>query len=290
MINSLDVRKFIETDKYQSYIKELSENYQVKMTKEELSSQGFNILAGALNNANLDLAAIEKKLDSDKDFIFTFIQVTSQNFAAKCEKEGTTFLGESLTCLIYHALVTIFLDQSEKALAEHYKARKFKVHTRLAKEIFAEYQEAKQICGQGRQGDACPKQPETQDFQVATTAKGSNTAYLEYRDEQSEKFWQIDIDGNSHTVTFGRIGTKGQSKTKTFALPARKNAKKMPPNLSNPKKPKAMPRRAKRRIPKPLPKACCNNALPCQTDMTAWLPKQRFGATPSPSCWMLTNC
>ena len=41
--------------------------------------------------------------------------------------------------------------------------------------------------------------------------------YLEYRDEQSEKFWQIDIDGNSHTVTFGRIGTKGQSKTKSFA-------------------------------------------------------------------------
>ena len=140
MINSLDVRKFIETDKYQSYIKELSENYQVKMTKEELSSQGCNILAGALNDANLDLAAIEKKLDSDKDFIFTFIQVTSRNFAAKCEKEGTAFLGESLTCLIYHALVTIFLDQSEKALAAHYKTRKFKGHARLAKESFMEYQ------------------------------------------------------------------------------------------------------------------------------------------------------
>ena len=41
--------------------------------------------------------------------------------------------------------------------------------------------------------------------------------YLEYRDEQSEKFWQINIEGCSHTVTFGRIGTKGQSKTKTFA-------------------------------------------------------------------------
>ena len=217
MINSLDVKKFIDTEKYQSYIKELSENYQVKMTEEELSSQGCNILAGALNDANLDLATIEKKLDSDKDFIFTFIQVTSQNFAAKCEKEGTTFLGESLTCLIYHALVTIFLDQSEKALAAHYKARKFKGHTRLAKESFAEYQEAKQICGQEQQGDACPKQPETQDFQVTSTAKGSNTAYLEYRDEQSEKFWQIDIEGCSYTVTFGRIGTKGQSKTKIFA-------------------------------------------------------------------------
>ena len=42
-------------------------------------------------------------------------------------------------------------------------------------------------------------------------------AYLEYRDEQSEKFWQINIEGCNHTVTFGRIGTKGQSKTKSFA-------------------------------------------------------------------------
>ena len=39
MINSLDVRKFIETDKYQSHIKELSENYQVKMTKNDWAAQ-----------------------------------------------------------------------------------------------------------------------------------------------------------------------------------------------------------------------------------------------------------
>ena len=273
MINSLDVRKFIETEKYQSYIKELSENYQVKMTKEELSSQGCNILAGALNDANLDLVTIEKKLDSDKDFIFTFVQITSRNFAAKCEKEGTNFLGESLTCLIYHALVTIFLDQSEKALAAHYKARKFKGHTRLAKEIFVEYQEAKQICGQRRQGDACPKQPKTQDFQIVPTAKGSNTAYLEYRDEQSEKFWQINIEGCSHTVTFGRIGTKGQSKTKTFA--STEECEKDAAKLIRSKKAKGYAAPGE----PPQPKAPAESLL-----------QQRFGATPSPSCWMPTNC
>ena len=39
MINSLDVRKFIETEKYQSHIKELLENYPVKMTKNDWAAQ-----------------------------------------------------------------------------------------------------------------------------------------------------------------------------------------------------------------------------------------------------------
>lgn len=40
--------------------------------------------------------------------------------------------------------------------------------------------------------------------------------YLEYQDDTSAKFWQIDVAGNSHTVTYGKIGTQGTSKTKTF--------------------------------------------------------------------------
>jgi predicted DNA-binding WGR domain protein/Leucine-rich repeat (LRR) protein len=40
--------------------------------------------------------------------------------------------------------------------------------------------------------------------------------YLEYKDEKSAKFWKIDVNNNTHTVTYGKIGTNGQSKTKTF--------------------------------------------------------------------------
>ncbi|MDO4897565.1 MAG: DUF6493 family protein [Moraxella sp.] len=43
--------------------------------------------------------------------------------------------------------------------------------------------------------------------------------YLEYHDEISAKFWQIKINGASHTITYGKIGTQGQSKIKTFATP-----------------------------------------------------------------------
>jgi predicted DNA-binding WGR domain protein len=40
--------------------------------------------------------------------------------------------------------------------------------------------------------------------------------YLEYKDEKSAKFWKIEINNDTHTVTYGKIGTDGQSKTKTF--------------------------------------------------------------------------
>ncbi len=39
----------------------------------------------------------------------------------------------------------------------------------------------------------------------------------ELKDGSSNKFWQIDVDGDSFTTTYGKIGTTGQSKTKSFA-------------------------------------------------------------------------
>lgn len=40
--------------------------------------------------------------------------------------------------------------------------------------------------------------------------------HLKLIDGSSDKFWQIETKGNSHTVTYGRNGTDGQSKTKAF--------------------------------------------------------------------------
>src|SRR5690349_8941601 len=40
---------------------------------------------------------------------------------------------------------------------------------------------------------------------------------FEYRDGRSNKFWSIDLQGASFTVTFGKIGSKGQTQIKTFA-------------------------------------------------------------------------
>jgi predicted DNA-binding WGR domain protein len=38
-----------------------------------------------------------------------------------------------------------------------------------------------------------------------------------YSDEKSNKFWSIEVIGNCFTVTFGRVGTAGQTQEKSFA-------------------------------------------------------------------------
>ena len=39
---------------------------------------------------------------------------------------------------------------------------------------------------------------------------------FEFQGGSSQKFWEIALSGNSFTVRFGRIGTAGQSQSKTF--------------------------------------------------------------------------
>jgi uncharacterized protein (TIGR02996 family) len=38
-----------------------------------------------------------------------------------------------------------------------------------------------------------------------------------FTDDKSNKFWHIELSGKSFTVTFGRVGTAGQTQTKTFS-------------------------------------------------------------------------
>ena len=40
--------------------------------------------------------------------------------------------------------------------------------------------------------------------------------YLKYKDDKSHKFWQIEVVDTTYTVTYGKVGTNGQSKTKEF--------------------------------------------------------------------------
>ena len=42
---------------------------------------------------------------------------------------------------------------------------------------------------------------------------------LEFKDSRSYKFWEIEVEGNSYTVRYGKVGTDGQVQTKSFASP-----------------------------------------------------------------------
>lgn len=57
----------------------------------------------------------------------------------------------------------------------------------------------------------------------------SNRVYLEYVEGKSSKFWQVDVVGTTHTVTYGKIGAKGTTKTKEFSGEdaAQKDAEKL---------------------------------------------------------------
>lgn len=48
-------------------------------------------------------------------------------------------------------------------------------------------------------------------------ASSAAARYFELVDDKSSKFWEIAIDGTDVTVRYGRIGTDGQSKTKSFS-------------------------------------------------------------------------
>jgi predicted DNA-binding WGR domain protein len=76
--------------------------------------------------------------------------------------------------------------------------------------------------------DKAPLKPEPQSgtlvepppSPVAKAAAGT-VRHFEFVAGSLRKFWEISQSGNSFTVRFGRIGTAGQSQTKTFADEAR---------------------------------------------------------------------
>jgi DNA ligase 1 len=51
----------------------------------------------------------------------------------------------------------------------------------------------------------------------AAVATSSKPRYFEFVEGKSSKFWEVAVNGNEMTVRYGRIGSQGQSKTKTFA-------------------------------------------------------------------------
>lgn len=52
----------------------------------------------------------------------------------------------------------------------------------------------------------------------------SGTRRFEYVDDKSSKFWEVSLEGTAYTVRYGRIGTDGQTKTKSAATEAAASA------------------------------------------------------------------
>ena len=109
-----------------------------------------------------------------------------------------------------------FEDEASALLDYHKKIEK------KLREGYVEFHARKTDYAQRPEGLAKPKKRPKQ-------AAAGGQRRFELVEGSSSKFWAIAVDGNSHTVSYGRIGTKGQTKTKSFAdgAAATKDAEKL---------------------------------------------------------------
>jgi DNA ligase-1 len=70
-----------------------------------------------------------------------------------------------------------------------------------------------------RSSEQPPDAPPASPISVRTAAATSEPRYFEFVEGASSKFWEVSQAGNTMTTRWGRIGSAGQSKTKTFADP-----------------------------------------------------------------------
>jgi predicted DNA-binding WGR domain protein len=60
------------------------------------------------------------------------------------------------------------------------------------------------------------KAPAAKPAKAASSAKSSGLRSFVYTDDKSNKFWNIEVNGAGFTVTFGKVGSAGQSSEKSF--------------------------------------------------------------------------
>jgi len=71
--------------------------------------------------------------------------------------------------------------------------------------------------GKAAKSTAAKSAPAEQDEETDDSGVGARPAReLVFQDGSSHKFWRIELSGASHTVTFGKVGTDGQTQTKEF--------------------------------------------------------------------------
>lgn len=117
----------------------------------------------------------------------------------------------------------------------------------------------------------------------------SKKTYLEYQKAQSHKFWEIVVDGASHTVRFGRVGANGTAKSKSFDSPneAKAAAKKLIDSklkkgyepASAKKAPKESTKKAAKRTVNKAPKKTIDAAIGVLQEWADSSPDREFSCT-----------
>ncbi|XJH79031.1 WGR domain-containing protein [Escherichia coli] len=99
-----------------------------------------------------------------------------------------------------------------------------------------------------------------------------------YQDEKSHKFWAVEQQGNELHISWGKVGTQGQSQVKNFADVAAAEKAKLKLIAEKTKKGYVENASANVHIP-PLPKPLLKLKLPLRvkTNAPGWLMMRSFG-------------
>lgn len=74
-----------------------------------------------------------------------------------------------------------------------------------------------QVSATNRSPDGPPNAAEADRNSAAPMEQVGTSRYFEFTDSKSNKFWEITLKGNCHSVHYGRIGAAGQEVSRSFA-------------------------------------------------------------------------
>ncbi|EEP1025867.1 hypothetical protein HAY27_004898, partial [Salmonella enterica] len=75
MVTTNNIREFIRTTNYLSLLNEVIKRLNIHVSKDEPSSQMFNILATCVNKSNINLDKLNELCHSDKERLVIFVKL-----------------------------------------------------------------------------------------------------------------------------------------------------------------------------------------------------------------------
>ena len=159
-----------------------------------------------LDQDRLDAAAGLITLQADEDWLEIWGDPEEVQAELASEIEALELTPDELAQA--HAQAGVDAAGTRKAV----KARPLKT-TKKARKVVAKKKATKKKAAKKK---AAKKKTAKKKTAKKKTAGGGWLVSLHYQDGKSDKFWRIRLDGVSHTVNYGRAGTDGQTKTKSF--------------------------------------------------------------------------
>ncbi|WP_437432938.1 hypothetical protein [Yokenella regensburgei] len=147
MVTTNNLREFIKTNDYISLLNEVIERMNINVSKDEPSSQMFNIHADCVNKSGINLDVLNELCYSEKEHLVAFtklkfaeIEDDEDDYNDDGDKSETLeILPFPKTFLIGYIIEFYFLKNNPSALADYLKKLRIPNSIKYAKELKSIY-------------------------------------------------------------------------------------------------------------------------------------------------------